>query len=62
MPLCYLRYHSIVLGVDHLSLPALLDLVAGQLRILVERWAEYGEQAQTRREHLVELQTVFLWL
>ena len=25
----------------------------------VERWAEYGERAQTRREHLVELQTVF---
>ena len=57
--LCYLRYPGIVLGVDQLPLPALLHLVAGQLRIPVERWAEYGERAQTRREHLVELQAVF---
>jgi hypothetical protein len=45
--------------VDQLPLPALLHLVAGQLKIPVERWAEYGERAQTRREHLVELQTVY---
>src|SRR5947209_10578342 len=57
--LCYLRYPGIVLGVDQLPLSALLHLVAGQLKISVERWAEYGERAQTRREHLVELQTVF---
>ena len=57
--LCYLRYPGIVLGVNQLPLPALLHLVAGQLRIPVERWAEYGERAQTRREHLVDLQTVF---
>jgi len=57
--LCYLRYPGIVLGVDQLPLPALLHLVAGQLKISVEHWAEYGERAQTRREHLVELQTVF---
>ena len=55
----YLRYPGIVLGVEQLPLPALLHLVAGQLKIPVERWAEYGERAQTRREHLVELQTVF---
>ena len=57
--LCYLRYPGVVLGVNQLPLPALLHLVAGQLRIPVERWAEYGERPQTRREHLVELQTVF---
>ncbi len=59
--LCYLRYPGTVLGVNQLPLPALLHLVAGQLQISVERWAEYGERAQTRREHLVELQTA-LWL
>ena len=59
MQLCYLRYPGIVLGVNQLPLPALLHLVAGQLRIPVERWAEYGVRAQTRREHLVDLQTVF---
>jgi hypothetical protein len=33
--------------------------VAGQIKIPVEHWAGYGDRAQTRREHLVELQTVF---
>jgi TnpA family transposase len=57
--LCYLRYPGTVLGVDELPLPALLHLVAGQLKIPAERWTDYGERAQTRREHLVELQTVY---
>jgi len=47
-----------VLGAD--ELPFLhCFIVAGQLRIRVEHWAEYGGRAQTRREHLVELQIVF---
>jgi hypothetical protein len=57
--LCYLRYPGIVLGVHRLPQPALLHLVAAQLKVPVECWADYGERAQTRREHLVELQTVF---
>jgi TnpA family transposase len=57
--LCYLRYPGIVLGVDQLPFAPLLHLVAGQIKIPVEHWAEYGDRAQTRREHLVELQTVF---
>jgi hypothetical protein len=57
--LCYLRFPGIVLGVDQLPFPPLLHLVAGQLKIPVEHWAEYGTRAQTRREHRVELQTVF---
>ena len=57
--LSYLRYPGVVLGVDQLPFPPLLHLVAGQLKIPVEHWAEYGDRAQTRREHLVELQTVF---
>ena len=57
--LSYLRYPGVVLGVDQLPYPPLLHLIAGQLKIPVEHWAEYGDRAQTRREHLVELQTVF---
>jgi len=57
--LCYLRFPGIVLGVDQPAVSSTADLVAGQLKIPVEHWAEYGDRAQTRREHLVELQTVF---
>jgi len=57
--LCYLRFPGIVLGVNEMPFPPLLHLVAGQLKIPVEYWAEYGGRAQTRREHLVELQTLF---
>jgi hypothetical protein len=34
-------------------------MVANQLKVNVESWGEYGQREQTRREHLVELQTVF---
>jgi TnpA family transposase len=57
--LCYLRYPGVVLGVAEMPFPPLLHLVADQLKIPVEHWAEYGDRAQTRREHLVELQTLF---
>lgn len=57
--LSYLRYPGFVLGVDQLPFPPLLHLVAEQLKIPIEQWAGYGDRAQTRREHLVELQTVF---
>lgn len=57
--LCYLRFPSIILGVDQPPFPPLLKLVADQLRVPGESWAEYGQREQTRREHLVELQA---WL
>ncbi len=57
--LCYLRFPGIVLGVDQLPFAPLLHFVAAQLKIPIEHWTEYGDRAQTRREHLVELQTVF---
>jgi TnpA family transposase len=57
--LSYLRFPGVVLGVDESPSPPLLHLIAGQLKIPVEHWAEYGDRAQTRREHLVELQTIF---
>ena len=46
------------LGVDEPPFPPLLRMVAAQLKMPVESWSEYGQREQTRREHLVELQTV----
>ncbi|EPK5010754.1 DUF4158 domain-containing protein [Pseudomonas aeruginosa] len=57
--LCYLRFPGVILGVDELPFPPLLKLVADQLKVSVESWGEYGRREQTRREHLIELQTVF---
>jgi TnpA family transposase len=57
--LCYMRYPGIVLGLGELPFPLLLHLVAAQLKILLEKWGEYGDRDQTRREHMVELQTLF---
>ena len=57
--LCYLRFPGVILGTDKLPFPPLLKHVADQLKVSVESWDEYGQREQTRREHLVELQTVF---
>jgi TnpA family transposase len=57
--LCYMRYPGIVLGLGELPFPLLLHLVAAQLKIPVEKWGEYGDRDQTRREHMVDLQTLF---
>ncbi len=59
MQLCYLRFPGVILGVDEPLLPPLRKLVADQLKVSVESWDEYGKREQTRRAHLVELQTVF---
>ena len=55
----YLRFPGIILGVDEPPFPPLLKLIADQLKVGVESWDEYGQREQTRREHLIELQTVF---
>ena len=57
--LCYLRFPGVILGADEPPFPPLLRLVANQLKVGIECWDEYGQREQTRREHLVELQTVF---
>jgi len=57
--LCYLRFPGVPLGVAEQPFEPLLQLVAAQLKIAPEAWAEYGDRGQTRREHMVELQTVF---
>src|SRR5690606_24689114 len=57
--LCYLRFPGVILGADELPFPPLLRLAAPQLNGPVERWDDYGQREQTRREHRVELQPVF---
>jgi TnpA family transposase len=55
--LCYMRYPGVILGPDQPPFAPLLRLVAMQLKVSAACWAQYGQRVQTRREHLVELQT-----
>ena len=57
--LCYMRYPGITLGIDENPFPPLLKFVSSQLRINSDAWNDYGQRAQTRREHLRELQMIF---
>jgi len=57
--LCYMRYPGVMLTVDEDPYPPLMRLVAAQLKVPLEAWADYGQRAETRREHLLELQSVF---
>ena len=57
--LCYMRYPGVMLGMHDDPLPHLLKLVANQLKMPPDMWQNYGQREQTRREHLVELQTAF---
>ncbi len=56
--LCYMRFPGVILGVDDEPQQPLLHYVASQLNVPVS-WKEYGDRPQTRREHLVELQSIF---
>lgn len=57
--LCYLRYPGCVLPTDTQPSEALLSMVARQLRLDPALWPQYARRAETRREHLSELQA---WL
>jgi TnpA family transposase len=57
--LCYMRYPGIVMGIEDKPFEPLLQMVATQLKVPVEAWMEYGRRLETRREHLIELQTIF---
>lgn len=57
--LCYMRYPGMILGPEEAPFLPLLQMVSAQLKVPVETWAEYGQRAETRREHLLELQSVF---
>lgn len=57
--LCYMRYPGRMLAGNELPHAPLLQLVASQLRVPSDIWAECAQRAETRREHMVELQSVF---
>jgi TnpA family transposase len=57
--LCYMRYPGVIFGLNEAPSALLLTFVAKQLKIDPNVWIEYGKREQTRREHLVELQTLY---
>jgi hypothetical protein len=57
--LCYLRYPGYALPTDAEPPATVLALVARQLRVDPAIWPQYVRRAETRREHLAELQA---WL
>ena len=57
--LCYMRHPGILLAADAEPFAPLLRMVVAQIKVPVDAWRKYGQRAETRREHLVELQSVF---
>jgi TnpA family transposase len=57
--LCYMRFPCVILSPEEEPYTPLLEMVAAQLKMPVGSWSEYGRRAETRREHLLELQSVF---
>ena len=57
--LCYMRRLGILLAADAEPFPPLLRMVAAQIKVPIDDWQKYGQRAETRREHLLELQSVF---
>ncbi len=57
--LCTMRYPGVALGAREEPFVPLLQAVAAQLKVPVESWSEYGQRAETRREHALELQALF---
>jgi TnpA family transposase len=57
--LCYMRYPGIILPVEDDPGIALLQIVAQQIGIESTEWVKYARRAETRRDHLLELQNIF---
>lgn len=57
--LCYMRYPGIIIEVNKLPDPLLLNFVARQLSIPIEVWNKYGKRPETRRDHILELQSLY---
>ena len=57
--LCYMRYPGIALTADAEPDAPLLRIVADQLKLPGDIWNDYGQRAETRREHLLELQSAY---
>jgi len=57
--LCYMRHPGVMMRADEEPFAPMLRMAAKQLKVPESCWAEYGRRENTRREHLVELQTIF---
>ena len=57
--LCYMRFPGVMFESGDVPPNALLALIASQLKVSQNAWGEYGSRENTRREHLIELQTVY---
>ena len=57
--LCCMRFPGIMPGSDFVPPPSLLNIVSQQINIPVEDWSKYGQREETRREHSIELQSIF---
>ena len=57
--LCYLRHPGFALPSEAEPPASLLNIVGSQLYIEPDIWPQYAQRPETRREHLLELQT---WL
>ena len=57
--LCYMRYPGILLPAGQEPDIQLLKMACNQLKIPITAWEDYGERAETRREHIIDLQAAF---
>jgi Domain of unknown function (DUF4158) len=57
--LCYMRYPGMVLPPDQTPAASILQIVSRQLKINQAAWDEYATRAETRREHILELISLF---
>ena len=57
--LCYMRYPGIILPLNQIPDPILVNYIGEQLNIKPENWNEYGKREETRRELLLSIQLNF---
>jgi len=57
--LCYMRYPGIFLPADCDPEMHLISFAAEQAKLDPFEWSKYAQRAETRREHILELQSVF---
>ena len=59
LQLCYMRYPGMALPVEDEPNLSLLQFVSQQLKIDAKEWLKYSQRDVTRREHLLELQSIY---
>src|ERR1700693_3528654 len=57
--LCYLRFPGQAMTLDAVPSVELLVYVAQQIQVTPDAWTEYAARDEPRREHALELQSVF---